>query len=163
MKKTMKMISLILFLFSLNSIVLGQEHLKLERIYSISYDNESEPTEFEIDFTEEYNFLSVEIESDINQGELVLEFIDPKNNVIRSFTIITVPSKTKGEKTSYKENARAKLEKGIREPMVGKWLVRITPKNAIGKTKVYSIFVKNPRVNLLEIDQIIEDTDLHLK
>lgn len=163
MKKTIKIASLILFLFSLHSIGFGQEHLKLERMYSVAYDNESEPTEFEIDVTEEFNFLSIEIGCHISQGKILLEFIDPKNNEIRSLTIITVPSKTKGKKTTYNENARGKFEKGIRNPMVGKWLVRITPENAIGETKIYSIFVHNPRVDLLELDQIIEDTDLHLK
>jgi len=162
MKNTIRITCLIFLLVGLNIISLGQDYLKLERNYSIAFNNESVPTEFEVDFTNEYNFLSFKITGELSEGQLLIELIDPKKNLVRSCSVVTVAPSKQGEMTLYKEYVQAKLEKSVREPIVGIWLVRITPLNAKGRTRMHTILVQNPRAHLLEQNQIVGDTDLYI-
>lgn len=163
MKNLIKITSLILLLVGLNGISFGQDYFKVERNSPITFDNESDTVVFKIDCTDEYNFLSVQIESQLNQGQLMIELIDPKSNLIGNYTIITMSPSEHGKMVDYKEKVQGKLEKSIREPFIGSWLVRIIPVGALGKTTINYTLAQNPRAHLLELNQVIQDIDAHMK
>jgi hypothetical protein len=162
MKTTQSMkTAFVILLMIICNVNFGQEYIKLERKKSIMFADESKVAEVKINVTEEYNFLKIQIVSFLQRGEASFEIINPKGEVKGKYSIVAGEDKdiVKGENTHVESLASGEMERAYRNPEKGDWIVRIIPKRATGKTDIDSRLVFHPKADLLENDQIEDDSD----
>lgn len=167
MKKSIKVIG-ILILIMVASYSIGwaqeaptierQEYTEMESSKTLHFKNESKKAEVQIKVTDEFNFLLIEIQGTFKEGETLIELFDPKGIKKGYFTIKTETNISKGKNTTVMEMVSGKLAKHYRDPIKGDWLIRISPKMAVGYININSSLIYNPRINVLELDQIKDDT-----
>jgi hypothetical protein len=159
MKKNIK-ISLLAFLLvmALGNIGFAQEHVKLERNKTVHLKNESNITLVQVNVSKEFNFLKFVIRSQFTSGEVVVELMDPDENIKGNYTIKS-DKNTPGKNTSVSESVTGEMEKAFRNPTPGDWTIHIKPTNATGKIEIYSKQIFNPRADMLELFQIEEEAE----
>ncbi len=174
MKKSIKVITILILIVgnSLNGLtqeapsvqtwkapdIENQEFTEMESSKTLHFKNESKQAEVLINVSDEFNFLLIEIQGTFKEGETLVELFDPKGVKKGYFTIKTETNISKGNNTTIMEMVSGKLAKHYRDPVKGDWLIRISPKMAVGYININSTLVYNPRINVLEMDQIRDDT-----
>jgi len=141
----------------------GQDYTEMERSKILRFENESMQVEVEIKVSEEFNFLVIKIQGSFEKGETLIELFNPNGIKKGHFTIKTETNISKGKNTNITEMVSGKLEKHYRDPLKGDWLIRISPQKAVGYININSTLIYHPRINVLELDQIEDDTKLHVK
>jgi hypothetical protein len=136
-----------------------KEYTEMENSKTLHFENESTRAEVKIKLTDDFNFMLIQIHGSFEKGETLIELFDPKGDKKGFFTIKTETTITKGKNTTLMEIVHGKLEKHFREPLKGDWLIRISPKNAFGFINVSSTLIYNPQIQVLELDQIKNDTE----
>jgi len=137
----------------------GQDYLKMEGLKELQFQNETVSADVVIPVTEEYNYLRINVEGYIENGEFLCEIIDPKGEVKRNFSILYYNEDTAGNNTGIQGEVKGEMEKAFRNPDSGKWKVRITPKKAHGQVVVKHILIFNSRADMLELHQIEEESN----
>jgi hypothetical protein len=160
MRKTNQIISLILVLILTNTLILAQEYKKVDQSNTIVFDDASKISETYVNVSDDFNFLALNIECKLTAGSLSVELINPKGDVKGNFTIIVVSDRKNAQS---EEGGNGQIEKNFRNPITGNWLIRFKPKNASGSAKIFSTLIYNQRVDILELDQIIDDTNSNIK
>jgi hypothetical protein len=135
----------------------NQEFTEMESSKTLHFKNESKQAEVNIQVSEEYNFLLIEIQGTFQEGETLIELFDPNGNKKGFFTIKTETNITKGKNTSVMEMVSGKLAKHYRDPLKGDWLIRISPKMAVGYININTSLIYNPGVNVPETDHKNDD------
>lgn len=158
-KKTAAIIILLAIVITVSS---GQEYIRLERSKTLQLSKKSEKTEVIIKVTGDYNYVRIKVQGQVHKGDILVELIDPAGEVRRDFTIKTGSAAAQGISLGAKGYVAGEMEKAYRDPENGNWLVRVTPEDAEGQLKVYSLLIYNPRTNLIELEQIEKDTDAHI-
>ncbi len=167
MEKKIRIISLMIILLMISSIGLAQEapkvnssqgFSKLERSNSLLFKNESKISEVQVSISDEFNFLSLQIECTLTAGELLVEILNPKGEIKGNYTVINNSVITKGKNTESKETVNGQMDKRFRNPKVGDWIVRVKPKNATGTVKISSNLIFHPKADYMEWEQIRRDT-----
>ena len=164
MKRTTAITAVIItMLMVISTVGFGQEFSKMERRRDLAFTKESKVAKIKINVSDEFNFLQITIMSEFAVGEALIEILDPKDEVRGKYTIVADGDIVAGENTKVNSFVSGEMERYYRDPVKGDWMVRITPKNATGNTVIVTTLLGNPRVDLLEIDQIKQDTDLYIK
>ena len=96
-------------------------------------------------------------------AELKIEIFDPDGKSKGHFIIIAEGDISSGNKTIVQSEVNGEMERHYREPVSGEWKVVFTPKNAVGLARLRTNLIFNPRVDMLEVEQIEEDTDANIK
>ena len=159
MKKTIQMIGVLIFLLALSNISNAQRYAKMDQSNSLSLNKESEVKEVQIKVSDEFNFLALKVECELTDGVLLVEILDPKGDIKENFSVVKNHVMTNGKSSLSGENVNGQIEKYFRNPIPGTWIIKITPNNASGKVKVFTTLIYNQRTDLLEIDEILKDTD----
>ena len=154
---------LIILLLTANFTGFGQEYIKLERSMILPHDLQSKIDGVLIKVSDEYNYLKVKVQGQVNKGDILVELVDPEGEVRRNFTLKTSSAAIEGIDLGEKGYVAGEMEKSYRNPPTGNWLVRVTYNpEANGKIKVNSLLIYNPRADLIELEQIEKDTDEHI-
>ena len=164
MKKLIKSTAcLIILLLGVSVTSSGQEYIKLERSKTLQLSNESSENEIIVKVTDEYNYLRIKTEGEFTKGSILIELIDPSGNISRNFTIDAGNNDSAKVRPDRMGAVSGQMQKAFRNPDKGNWLVRITPGEATGNLRIYSIEIYNPRTDLIELEQIEKDTDEHIR
>jgi hypothetical protein len=141
MKNLKRLISIILFLLIfLPLFTFGQTNQKKLRISTdISFESQSEIIEVKLPVSQVAN-ISLELASNIYEGELTIELYDSKGEKQGNFTIGSPTfsgKKDESKAASTRESVRGSLSKKIANPAKGEWIVKFIPKNVSGNTEIY--------------------------
>lgn len=159
MKKSIKTIILGLgMLFTGVVFTSAQDVTKISKNQDIQFNNETKPVEIGVEITKEFNFLSVHIGGLISKGEAQFEILDPKGKSKGKFSIQT-EIVTSGESTTTSSRASGSMTKSFRNPLTGKWKIKITPVGSIkGQAVLEYDLIYNPQADVLEIEDIKKST-----
>lgn len=160
MKKGVQFTSLMIVLILTSTISFAQEYIKMDRSNKITFEKSSKISETYVNVRDDFNYLSLNIECSLTKGKFIVEVINPDGEVKDEFTVIVKPQ---GNNTLGEERGFGQIDKKFRNPTVGYWLVRIKPTNASGTAKIFSTLIYNQRIDLLELEEILEDTQSNLK
>jgi phosphoribosylformylglycinamidine (FGAM) synthase PurS component len=132
MKKSIKTILGILLMSALfTSSAIAQERTSLNIHKTIELKNDSENKEVNIEVTEKECRFNLQINSSVGAGEVRVEIYDPEGKKQGNFSVgCEVDSKNANE------TVNAMIAKLIENPALGKWKVKILPKNASGKVTI---------------------------
>ena len=146
------------FLFFSTWGLMAQDYSKVEGGNQLQFsEQKSEVASFEIDVTEGYNYLKILVKAKVTNGNLLCEILDPKGKVIREINIET--SANTGNHNNFSSMMVGEMQKSIRMPEKGKWMVRLSPeKKAVAYVTVEHMLAFHPKVDVLELEQI--DADL---
>ena len=163
MKTLMRIVSTLLAIVVFTGFVHSQEYRKMQLSKQLRFDNETKPAEAKVNVTSDYNYLSIHIASILTEGELKVEIYDPDGKSKGYFNIIAEGDISSGSKTIVESEVNGEMERHYREPIIGDWIVKFTPKNAKGLARLRSNLIFNPRADMLEAEQIEGDTDANIE
>ena len=130
------------FMFLLTNLSFGQgTELDLKR--SINLSGDSETKEIEIKVEDENLLLNIIIKSNVKYGALTIEIYDPNGEKQGNFSVGSQLSskrsstESKDEK-SKNEEVNGQIEKKIKEPVKGNWIIKIIPNKAEGTVLIRS-------------------------
>lgn len=164
MKKSIKKAACLIILMM--AVVLGgsaQEYIKLERSKRLQLEGESKNKDVLIKVDEGFNYLNIKVKGQVEVGNIHIELIDPEGKVRRDFNLEAGKTTDPSNTLSREGSVYGKTEKSFRNPLSGEWFVRVQADNAKGHVKVYSLLIYNPRTDLIELEQVEEDTDEHIR
>lgn len=125
--------------------------LKGENQLQFSPQNSKEAT-FNIDVTEGYNYLKIQVKAMVQKGNLLCEILDPKGKVVREIKIET--SENTGNHQNYNSQMKGEMQKSFRMPDKGIWKVRLSPDKSVAFVTVEHMLAFHPKVDVLELEQI---------
>ncbi len=105
---------------------------------NIQLDGSSDTEEITVEVTEDITCLSIGINSTIQSGYLTMEIYDPKGEKQGNFSV----------ESQLKSNAKTKelvcgqMQKQIKEPLKGKWVVKLIPNNVKGDITIHTMLYK---------------------
>ena len=146
-----------LFLLLTNGI-LAQDYLKMSGSRIFQFKAESSPSVALVNVTSEYNYLKIHVMGYVEMGNIFCELIDPAGEVKQTFNIVSDNEVIKGENTGYSSIVKGEMEKAFRNPAQGKWQVRVVPNSAQGHIEVEHVLISHPKADVMELDQIEQDT-----
>ena len=160
MKKSIrKSFGTALLLVALVSGSFAQDYYKMEGSKLFQLKQESSPSIALINVSEGYNYLKIHVVGIIQTGQIQCEILDPAGEVKRTFNIICSDEVIKGENTGYQSDVKGEMEKAFRNPALGKWEIRVIPKNAVGDVRIKHVLISHPKADMLELYQIEEETN----
>lgn len=109
-----------------------RDQILLERNRKLDFLNASKKSEVKISMTDEYNWLSLKIDSNFKSGVVFVEIIDPEGEKIGTYTVKTDEPVILGENTTTSEQVSAQFGKDFRFPKKGEWIIRALPDAATG-------------------------------
>lgn len=129
-----------IILFTNLSFGQGTE-LNLQRSISLSGDSERE--EIEIEVEDETLNLNISIKSTLKAGGLTIEIYDPNWVKQGNFSVgiqlnLNKPSSELKDNKSKNEVVNGQIEKKVKEPIAGNWVIRIIPNRAEGSVSILS-------------------------
>lgn len=139
-----------LCLFVMTSFISGQEETRFNLERQIILNGESENLEILLSVSEQDNILNLRIQSNIQEGELTVEIYDPKNEKQGNYSIGSQLKSTQSNSNKNqmekelevlgirKESVQGTITRSIKNPVKGNWVVKIIPKNAIGRVSIVS-------------------------
>ncbi len=145
---------LILVLAGIGYAGFGQEYTKTESSKSLEFTGESKVAEVTIPVGSEIDLLRFTINTTLKKGKALIEIFDPADEVKGSYRIVAEEGVKKGSKTYVKSNVKGTLERQYRDPATGDWMIKITPKDALGLSEIESVMIHHPKADILEIEQI---------
>ncbi len=111
----------------------SRESIKLERHANLTFTPESTTSEARIKMTNDYNYLSVNIQSTFKAGSVTVELIDPKGEKRGNFDLklddMVITGNVKSQKM---EVVTGQMEKEFAHPLIGEWAIRVIPVAADG-------------------------------
>lgn len=129
------------FMFLLTNLSFGQgTELDLKRSISLSGDSETEEIEIKV---EETVLLNINIKSNVKVGGLTIEIYDPNGEKQGNFSVgsqlnLNKSSMESKDKKSKNEEVSGQIEKKIKEPVNGNWIIKIIPNKAEGTVLIRS-------------------------
>ena len=134
--------------------LISQDYIKVKGENQLQFDaQKTKVASFPIDVTEGYNYLKILVEAQVQKGNLLCEIIDPQGKVIREMKIET--SKNTENHPNYNSMMKGEMQKSIRMPLIGKWIVRLSPEEkAVAYVTVDHLLAFHPHVEVLELEQI---------
>ena len=96
---------------------------------TIELDDSSETEKIKIDVAEDTKNLSFNVYGLVKSGSLTVEVYDPKGNKHGNFS---VESQIKASSTA-KEKVCGQMQRSIKDPVKGKWVIKLIPKNVTGE------------------------------
>lgn len=155
MKKAIKISSSVVVLtIVFLSQTFGQDISRLSKSQDLSFKGESQKTEITIKTSKEYNHLVISIEGRLQAGSASFEIIDPKGKVQANFNIKTEEKVSKGEKTTMTTLVKGQIHKSFRNPIIGDWIIRISPKDGTGYVGLEYDQIYHSKADLIEVSQI---------
>lgn len=129
-----------IILFANLSFGQGTE-LNLKRSISLSGDSETE--EIEIKVEDETLNLNISIRSTVKVGGLTIEIYDPNGVRQGNFSVgsqlnLKRHSSERKDNKSKNEVVNGQIEKLVKEPIVGNWIIKIIPSKAEGSVSILS-------------------------
>lgn len=116
-------------LFNLSAIAQERTSLNIHR--NIELKNDSENKEVTIEVNEKECSFNLKINSIATAGEIRVEIYDPEGIKQGNFSVgCEIDSKNSNE------TVNGMISKQIEYPSLGKWKVKILPKNAVGKVAI---------------------------
>ena len=155
MKNSMKVL-LLTCLFSVMGMLSSsaQDMTKISKSKDFNFNGATTPISIEIDLTSDFNYLSLSLAGHIYSGEINFEVLDPKGKSKGKFNIQTEKTAV-GISTTATSQASGNMIKSFRNPIPGKWMVKIEPIGAVqGNAQIQYEQVYNPKVDLIEIEEI---------
>lgn len=143
-----------LFAFSLLSLILFADltfaqstDMTLERTISLPGDSKTE--EIIVNVDEKLVHLVLTIKSTVSLGELSIEIYDPNGEKHGNFTVGNQLSsantisikKQEGVVSGKNEIVNGTINKIIRQPMIGNWIIKIIPNKAKGRINIQSNYL----------------------
>lgn len=144
-----------LFAFSLLSLILFADltfaqstNVTLQRTISLPGDSKTEEIIVNVDEKLIY-LLELSIKSTVSLGKLSIEIYDPKGEKHGNFTVgnqlnsentISI-KKQEGVTSGKSEIVNGTINKIIREPMIGNWIIKIIPNKARGRINIQSNYL----------------------
>lgn len=113
---------------SSNSSDIENTKVSIER--AIWLDNDSKTKEIVIPVETKSKKLQLVINSAITSGKLSIEIYDPKGEKQGNFSIGTQTN------LGSQEKVRGNISKSLKEPLVGKWMIKIIPSEASGDVHI---------------------------
>ena len=115
--------------------------LNLKRSISLSGDSKTE--EIEIKVEDETLNLNISIKSTVKVGGLTIEIYDPNGVKRGNFSVgsqLNLNRRSSGLKDSKSKNevVNGQIEKKVKEPIVGNWIIKIIPNKAKGSVSILS-------------------------
>lgn len=108
----------------------GNADTKVDLQRNISLEKDSKTEEIIIHINKEIKRLHLMINSSVSKGKLIIELYDPNNEIQGNFTIGTQLNSDK------KEMVNGNIIKSLKEPVPGKWRVKLIPDNVTGTVKI---------------------------
>jgi hypothetical protein len=138
MKKLIILIVSVIFLLPLAN---AQEIAAFNSSRSLKLENESKEQHISIDVSEEYNTLALSIHSNIYEGKLSIEILDPSGEKQGNFSIGCQVGGANNPTT--KEVVQGQFRKTFQNPKKGKWVVKIIPQNANAQVNITVTQIQN--------------------
>lgn len=129
-----KLISLFVCVFVLLPLTNAQEKAAFNTARSLKLENESKEQHISIDVSDEYNILALSIHSNIHEGKLSIEILDPSGEKQGNFSIGCQVGGANNPTT--KEVVQGQFRKTFQNPKKGKWVVKIIPQNANAQVNI---------------------------
>ena len=114
----------------------SKTQLQVQRESQVRFEYESTPTEIKIKATEEYNYLGINIRTQLNAGMVNIEIFDPKGNRQGIYTVVADETVESGDKTMITNTVSGSIAKQFRNPAKREWKVKATPAKAFGNVSV---------------------------
>ena len=103
---------------------------------NIQLDGSSKIEEIKLDVAEDISCLQIAVNSTIKSGSLTMEIFDPKGDKQGNFSVESQINSSSS--SNAKELVCGQLNKTIKEPMKGKWIIKLKPKNVTGDITIHS-------------------------
>ena len=137
MKKSIKLLSIFTVLFFLSMPLIAQECSGISLNRNIQLNKSSDIEEIKIDVAKNTNHMNIGVNSTIRSGSLTVELFDPKGNKQGNFSVESQISSNDQKK----ECVSGQMQKTIKNPMSGHWIVKLKPKKAQGEVSICSRLV----------------------
>ncbi|MEM7186862.1 MAG: hypothetical protein AAF466_09400 [Bacteroidota bacterium] len=139
MTKSIKLITAVVIFLMTTPLAFAQHsscHSTLTR--SIKLDNSSKKEEIKIEVADDVKCLGIGLNSTISEGSLTVEIFDPNGDKQGNFSVESQMSSSSSSEGKNSEMVCGQLNKTIKEPMKGDWVVKLKPKKVTGKIQINS-------------------------
>lgn len=102
----------------------------------ISFADDSKGEEITIEIEKDTRIFELKIYTIIEKGRVSVDIYDPENNRQGKFSVGTQLNSGKNERAS------GEFSKHLREPIAGKWRIKISPSGASGRINIETSFVQ---------------------
>ena len=132
MKQLIKLFTCLTLFLLLSTTVVGQQCNGITLNRNIELDGSSDTEEIKVEVSKDTTTLFIGINSTIQSGQLTIELYDPKGNKHGNFS---VESQLKSNK-SRTESVCGQMQKQIKDPVKGDWIVKLIPNKVIGNVSI---------------------------
>lgn len=135
--KKKAILTTILFVLTISSLFAQNNDITIFNLNrNIKLQSTSERKEIPLDITSNTVVLKLKIDCQLYYNELSIEIIDPNGKKMGSFTVENMRKHEKGQKATsleekYTELVAGQIDKEITNPIKGKWVIQIAPKNEV--------------------------------
>jgi len=136
-----KLIILVVSVFFLLPLSNAQDRATFNTSRSLKLENESKEQHISIDVSDEYDTFALSIDSNIREGKMSIEILDPSGEKQGNFSIGCQVGGVNNPTT--KEVVQGQFRKTFQNPKKGKWIVKIIPQNANAQVQIIVTQVQN--------------------
>ena len=132
----------ILFAFVISFSTFAQS-TQFKTTRNLGFKESSKTQEITINIKEKTAGLSLEILCVVREGMVTIEIYDPSGQKQGEFAVESVESEDDGSLFSaLADGVSGEIKKSVRDPQLGKWIVKFIPKNATGRVTINSVQVQ---------------------
>ena len=135
MKQSVKFLLFISMMLLVAASGWSQQCSSMTTSRNIEFDGDSKKEEMKVSVTEDNDKLCFGISSMLNSGDLTVEIFDP-NGDKQGYFSIEGQSASKAKKG---DMVCGQMNKEIKDPMKGDWVVKMLPKKASGKITIHTM------------------------
>jgi len=139
MTKSIKLRAVIILLLLLGPIAMAQQDCTDFSITRTIHLNESSNTkEIKLEVNDDVKCLQIGLISTIESGALTIEIYDPNGDKQGNFSMESDLSSNSSSAGKNKDLVCGQLNKTIKDPMKGNWIVKLKPKKVTGEIMINS-------------------------
>jgi len=155
MKKALKFsVALAVILFTVSSICMAQDEVKIKRSKLLFFKGESQKAEVKVKSTKEYNYLVLKLHCQLTEGNVTINIFDPEGKKQGTFTIKTDEPPVIGENTQSQQKVSGQMSKVFGKPLTGDWILKATPSSAVGNLSIDITQGFEPKIDMINIQTL---------
>ena len=139
MTKSIKLRAVIILVLLLGPIAMAQQDCTDFSITrTIQLDASSKTKEIKLEVNDDVKCLQIGLISTIESGALTIEIYDPNGDKQGNFSVESGLSSSSSSAGKNKDLVCGQLNKTIKDPMKGNWIVKLKPKKVTGEIMINS-------------------------